>query len=394
MLYWGELPAAAGQPGRGAVDVLQAEPRAAEPRAPAPHQPRPRQSRSRGAQAGGLDPLSAHTVRLLQHCRRLRGLQQAAEAVKTDEAAPATATGLPPPPPLPILLPSSQPEVVLGPRLYSIRMRDPDVESSEFARGQALPQPELHASECRRVLGRAVASLVSHAGFDTAFESALETLTDVVHEFYLKLGLLLRTASDHEALMGCTAFPDVIEQVFHEIGIGSSLELRGFWQRRVRDYHAYVLSSSKQLTEEYERMLNPARLVTVPTSWVKEEPLGELISFPVSEESEAEQTGEGDLLQLDMDASETAINTGGADGSGNSSPLWGMVQVKSEPPEQDDAPSGAFDEPMSTMSEGSIALTPSGAANDAGHLCPTPDSSMASPPVFGHRPPRKKLKKL
>uniref|UniRef100_A0A8C4X1P9 STAGA complex 65 subunit gamma n=1 Tax=Eptatretus burgeri TaxID=7764 RepID=A0A8C4X1P9_EPTBU len=313
MLYWGELPAAAGQPGRGAVDVLQAEPRAAEPRAPTLHQPRPRQPRSCGVRPGGLDPLSAHTVRLLQHCRRLRGLQQAAEGVKTDEAAPAAATGLPPPPPLPVALPHSQADVVLGPKAATpaARIVDPDDESSEFARGRALPQPELRAVECRRVLGRAVTSLLAHAGFDTAYESALETLTDVVHEFYLKLGLLLRTASDREARMGYTAFPDVIEQVFHEIGIGSSLELRGFWQRRVRDYHAFVLSGSKQLTEEYERMLNPSRLVTVQTSWVKEEPLGELISFPVSEESEVEQAGEGELLQLDMEASETTINTAG-----------------------------------------------------------------------------------
>jgi hypothetical protein len=52
---------------------------------------------------------------------------------------------------------------------------------------------------------------------------------------------LLRFAVDREALMGQTPFPDVMEQVFHEVGIGSVLSLQKFWQHRIKDYHSYML---------------------------------------------------------------------------------------------------------------------------------------------------------
>lgn len=75
-------------------------------------------------------------------------------------------------------------------------------------------------------------------------ESVLETLTDLVHEHYLRLTRLLRVAVDREARLGSTPFPDVVEQVFHEVGIGSVLALQRFWQVRIKDYHSYMLQVS------------------------------------------------------------------------------------------------------------------------------------------------------
>jgi hypothetical protein len=86
-----------------------------------------------------------------------------------------------------------------------------------------------------------VATILAHAGFECANESVLETLTDVAHEYCLKFTKLLRFAVDREALMGQTPFPDVMEQVFHEVGIGSVLSLQKFWQHRIKDYHSYML---------------------------------------------------------------------------------------------------------------------------------------------------------
>lgn len=82
---------------------------------------------------------------------------------------------------------------------------------------------------------------MAHAGFETAQESVLETLTDLVHEHYLRLTRLLRVAVDREARLGASPFPDVMEQVFHEVGIGSVLALQHFWQVRIKDYHSYML---------------------------------------------------------------------------------------------------------------------------------------------------------
>lgn len=86
-----------------------------------------------------------------------------------------------------------------------------------------------------------MATVLAHASFESAQESVLETLTDLVHEHYLRLTRLLRVAVDREARLGASPFPDVLEQVFHEVGIGSVLALQRFWQVRIKDYHSYML---------------------------------------------------------------------------------------------------------------------------------------------------------
>lgn len=108
-------------------------------------------------------------------------------------------------------------------------------------RGKGEPVTELSWLSCRQLLYQSVATVLAHAGFESANESVLETLTDMVHEHYLRLTKLLRVAVDREACRGSTPFPDVVEQVFHEVGIGSVLALQRFWQVRIKDYHSYML---------------------------------------------------------------------------------------------------------------------------------------------------------
>lgn len=108
-------------------------------------------------------------------------------------------------------------------------------------RGKGEPVTELSGPSCRQLLYQSVATVLAHAGFELAHESVLETLTDLVHEHYQRLTWLLRVAVDREAQLGATPFPDVVEQVFHEMGIGSVLALQRFWQSRIKDYHSYMV---------------------------------------------------------------------------------------------------------------------------------------------------------
>lgn len=108
-------------------------------------------------------------------------------------------------------------------------------------RGKGEPVTELSWPSCRQLLYQSVATILAHAGFESAQESVLETLTDLVHEHYLRLFRKLRVAVDREARLGASPFPDVVEQVFHEVGIGSVLALQHFWQVRIKDYHSYML---------------------------------------------------------------------------------------------------------------------------------------------------------
>lgn len=110
-----------------------------------------------------------------------------------------------------------------------------------FFRGKGEPVTELSWSSCRQLLYQSMATILAHTGFDCANESVLETLTDIAHEYCLKFTKLLRFAVDREARLGHTPFPDVMEQVFHEVGIGSVLSLQKFWQHRIKDYHSYML---------------------------------------------------------------------------------------------------------------------------------------------------------
>lgn len=111
-------------------------------------------------------------------------------------------------------------------------------------RGKGEPVTELSWPSCRQLLYQSVATVLAHAGFESAQESVLETLTDLVHEHYLRITRLLRVAVDREARLGASPFPDVVEQVFHEVGIGSVLALQRFWQVRIKDYHSYMLQVS------------------------------------------------------------------------------------------------------------------------------------------------------
>nr|KAG5709235.1 hypothetical protein BaRGS_017987 [Batillaria attramentaria] len=101
---------------------------------------------------------------------------------------------------------------------------------------------------------------------------------------------------------------DIIERVFHEMGIGSVTTLHEFYQTRVLAYHKNMLEACKQSAAEYEKLQQPSGAVKSPSTTtgpkdtlhvirIKEEPSAE-IQFPVLDEndevSEAEQ-----LLQLE-----------------------------------------------------------------------------------------------
>lgn len=105
-----------------------------------------------------------------------------------------------------------------------------------------------------------MATVLAHAGFESAQESVLETLTDLVHEHYLRITRLLRVAVDREARLGASPFPDVVEQVFHEVGIGSVLALQRFWQVRIKDYHSYMLQVSLERDITVNRVLLAVKL--------------------------------------------------------------------------------------------------------------------------------------
>ncbi|XP_022528912.2 STAGA complex 65 subunit gamma [Astyanax mexicanus] len=417
MRYWGELPVASAPPGRSSFDLLQREFRQVEMQDPPLHQPSAQRPRPTTMLDIPSEPcsLTIHTVQLSQHARRLRSLLTAAQLGQQPLAALSDAQGLlrpedgdslPPRPVTPAVPDDLLPLDSKAPcEPFQLRHSDPE---SHFYKGEGEPVTELSWPSCRQLLYQSVATVLAHAGFESANESVLETLTDLVHEHYLRLTRLLRVAVDREARLGSTAFPDVVEQVFHEVGIGSVLALQRFWQVRIKDYHSYMLQVSKELSEEYERLVNPEKALedSKPLK-VKEEPVSD-IAFPQSEEPEADLASGDQALPIGVLGTSNERLTGGLEEghsphtsapAGNNSPLWQLSQVKMEPQDNEEGQvsghgvlSGdVFEEgPMSTMSEAGMAPSPGG--SDGSYGSHSPDSLMGTSP-FNQRP-KKRMRKV
>ncbi|XP_063080030.1 STAGA complex 65 subunit gamma [Engraulis encrasicolus] len=425
MRYWGEIPAVTASPGRSSFDLLQREFRQVEMQDPPLHQPSAPRPRPTTMLDIPSEPCghTIHTVQLCQHARRLRSLLATAQqgqqqpplaatttadgqsALKTEEGEP-----LPPRPPTPTMPDDLLPPENKTPRLpFQLRHSNPE---SDFYKGKGEPVTELSWPSCRQLLYQSVATVLAHAGFESAQESVLETLTDLVHEHYLRLSWLFRTAVDREAQQGATPFPDVVEQVFHEVGIGSVMALQRFWQSRIKDYHTYMLQVTRDLSEEYERVVNPEKALedSKPTR-VKDEPLSD-IAFPVSEEPEADLASGDQALPIGvlgtsgerMAAALDADNSPHVAGAvASASPLWHLSQVKMEPQDAEEgqvpgAPLGGdvFEEgggPMSTMSEAGVIAPSPGGASDGSYGSHSADSLMGSSPVFNQRA-KKRMKKM
>ncbi|NP_001089724.1 SPT7 like, STAGA complex gamma subunit isoform X1 [Xenopus laevis] len=411
MRYWGEIPVASGQTNRSSFDLLQREFRTVEMQEPPLHQPSANKPRPTTMLDIPSEPcsLTIHTIQLIQHNRRLRGLitsaqaqnQQQVEGMKVEESEP-----LPHRPTSPTLPDDLLPQDCKVPKLpFQIRHSDPE---SEFYRGKGEPVTELSYHSCRQFMYQSVATILAHAGFESANESVLETLTDIAHEYCLKFTKMLRFNVDREARLGQTPFPDAMEQVFHEMGIGSVLSLQKFWQQRIKDYHTYMLQVSKQLSEEYENIVHPERVSedTKPVK-IKEEPVTD-ITFPINEELEGDLApGDQSLpvgvlgaqserfsANIEVDSSP---QPSGSDV--NTSPLWGLAQVKMEPQENEEGAvhghsvlgNDVFEEAMSGMSDSAMPGSPNG--SEASYSSHSPESFMGSSPVFNQRP-KKKMRKM
>ncbi|XP_067883876.1 STAGA complex 65 subunit gamma [Heterodontus francisci] len=412
--YWGEIPVSSTQPSRSSFDLLQREFRTVEIQDPPLHQPSADRPRPTTMLDVPSEPcgLTVHTIQLLQYNRRLRSLVAAAQAQgqpQLDGVKAEDAEALPPAPNSPPIPEELLPLDSKSPKLpFQLRHSDPE---SDFYRGKGEPVTELNWTSCRQLLYQSVATILAHAGFESSHEGVLETLTDVASDYYFKFTRLLRFATDREARVGQTPFQDVMEQVFHEVGIGSVLSLQRFWQHRIKDYHSYTLQVSKQLAEEYEKLVSPEKISTEDTKplKIKDEPISD-IAFPINEENESDLSAGEQALQLgvlaqaherfaaalDVDASP---QTSGPEVS--SSPLWNLTQVKMEPQENEEGsgpPHGVlgndvFEEPMSAMSDSGIPQTPNTAGSDGSYISHSPDSLIASSPVFNQRP-KKKMRKM
>nr|CAD7575606.1 unnamed protein product [Timema californicum] len=84
-----------------------------------------------------------------------------------------------------------------------------------------------------------------------ASQTVLDTLTDVADSLLNKFAVALHNAFERERLRGPTGFPDIVERVFHEMGLGSILNLHDFYQTRIIHYHNFLKEGCISKTQSY-----------------------------------------------------------------------------------------------------------------------------------------------
>lgn len=222
-------------------DLLTPQP--PPPTSPTLHQPSQEETPSfqiLPAEFCRTDPMVLQAIRLLQYQRQVALLISRAQSVGIDGGSLPSCP--PPPEDPPLDRKTTKP--------HFLNFIPP--EHTAFTSGKNQPQLlEVEGTTARLILRKAVATICAHTGYTDTAESVLRLLTDITHEFLIKLTNILRANTDNLLLNDRCPFHDVVEQTLHDIGIGSMSELHQMYRDRVMLYHARVRQESLQLYHQY-----------------------------------------------------------------------------------------------------------------------------------------------
>jgi len=95
-----------------------------------------------------------------------------------------------------------------------------------------------------------VTTLLAHIGFENSSDIAIETLTDVADHFLRRMTLLLKVATEQRD----HGFPDAVERVLLETGVGGVSALHDYYQE-------YVLKFEENMKKKVEETMERQRMV-------------------------------------------------------------------------------------------------------------------------------------
>ncbi|XP_043267703.1 STAGA complex 65 subunit gamma-like isoform X2 [Venturia canescens] len=107
----------------------------------------------------------------------------------------------------------------------------------------------LKPATARKLLKHAVVVLLAHIGFETSSDTAIETLTDISDFFLRRISLLLKVTVEQ----GNHGFPDAMEKVLLEAGVGGVVALHDYYQ-------GFILRFEKKMKREAEIMAEEQQL--------------------------------------------------------------------------------------------------------------------------------------
>ncbi|XP_026670949.1 STAGA complex 65 subunit gamma-like [Ceratina calcarata] len=108
----------------------------------------------------------------------------------------------------------------------------------------------LTTETARCILRRTVIILLAHIGFEKSSDIAIETLTDIADHFLRRIALLMKGAYEQKN----HGFPDIVERVLLETGVGGIATLHDYYQE-------YVLKFEENMKRKVETMMEKQRMV-------------------------------------------------------------------------------------------------------------------------------------
>ncbi|XP_014667153.1 PREDICTED: STAGA complex 65 subunit gamma-like isoform X2 [Priapulus caudatus] len=227
----------------------------------------------------GLDAVTEHTLKLMEYAHKLGAAIAATQQGTVQDESDS---------------------------VYGIHQSMPHISefpnsNNQKRKGDLDSEKQSESTTLRKLLRKYVAGITAQVGYSSTTESVLDTLMDVCQEYLTQMTQALARAVEREALTGFTGFPDVLERVFHEMGMGSMRNLQGFYRCR-------VLGQQDNMTKTCTRLLEQSNEIQasqpdhgqVGEAWrltrIKDEPVAD-IQFPASEDSAEETSDQSENLQ-------------------------------------------------------------------------------------------------
>ena len=101
--------------------------------------------------------------------------------------------------------------------------------------------------DVQKNLKHGIGLIAASSGFGMASSIALKTVIDATHHYMETICKSLKSTMDNEALTGKTGFYDSVDQVLHDMGVGSIHDLFNFYEKSVIQFNKILISKSEKL---------------------------------------------------------------------------------------------------------------------------------------------------
>nr|CAI5840572.1 unnamed protein product [Callosobruchus analis] len=126
-----------------------------------------------------------------------------------------------------------------------------------FSQGLDAEYPELSEAIVKNILAKSIATLFVHIGYETTHQSILDLLVDVVEHFFKTICLKITKSVEEEDKGNISSFPNIVEKVLTETGLGGIQGLNDYYQNRIVKYATVMEKRCKDLIDHYSTMLIP-----------------------------------------------------------------------------------------------------------------------------------------